>query len=156
MTESYTDILTTSWNELPKPQLLPLGSWLLKGKNAVYFPKKEGEDKNARVAFFYKAVEPMADVLETELEALGPDYDFQMNDLSHQIWIESSADWQKKVYKFLEKHAGWTPGANPQEALKNFQKTEVVAYMGERSYVRDGETVTDNSLSTFVNPSAVA
>lgn len=149
----YASILTKSYAELPKPKLLPTGSWLLKGRNASYIEPKE--DKNGKVLFFYKASEAMDDVSEAELEALGADYDIQMNDLVHTIYIESDADWEKKVIPFLKRHDGWVPGENLVEGLKNFRNCGIVAYVGEKSFTdNSGEFRTENNVSNFVNPNA--
>lgn len=147
----YQELLKKSWDELPKPKLLPVGSWGLRGRNAAFVEAKE-EGKNSKVIFFYQATGPMEDVSETELEALGADYDFAINDLTFTVWVESAADFRKKVEPHLAKHAGWTPGANPQEGLKNFKNSEVVAFVGEKTFTRDGTTIIDNDLKNFVSP----
>lgn len=150
----YASIMTTSWDELPKPKLLPEGSWYVKGRNAAYIePKGDGSPK---VVFFYKVVEPMTDVSAVALEALGADYDFSINDLVHTIYVESTADWQKKVLPHLAKHSGFVPGPNPQEALKNFKGTEVVTYLGQRQWQdkTTGEEHIDNAMSGFLSPEA--
>lgn len=147
----YADILTRSRADLPKPKTLPTGTWGLVGRNASFVAPKE-EGGNARVLFFYRAEEPFDDVSSSELESLGADYDFSINDLVHTIWIENDADWEKKVYPHLEKHDGWLQGQNVQEDLKNFKNTRITAFVQDKMITNrtTGETRVDNALSNFV------
>ena len=41
---NYADILETQWDDIPSIDVLPEGSWLLRGKNAKLMePKEEGQ-----------------------------------------------------------------------------------------------------------------
>lgn len=153
MSDYVTDVLSTAWEDLPKPKLLPEGSWYVKGRNAAYIPPKT-EDQNGKVVFFYKVVEAMNDVSSVALEALGAEYDLSINDLTYTVYVESTADWQKKVFPHLAKHVGWKPGADVTEGLKNFRNTEVVSYLGLRNWTDKitGEEHTDNAMSGFTAP----
>jgi hypothetical protein len=150
MSSDYADIMNRSRTELPKPKILPVGTWGLIGRNAAWIAPKD-ETVNGRVLFFYRAEEPFDDVSTAELEALGADYDFSINDLVHTVWIENDADWEKKVYPHLEKHEGWQQGGTVQEDLKNFRNTRITSFLSERVVTSKvtGESHVENSLSNF-------
>jgi hypothetical protein len=148
MAEKYSDILNRSWDDIPEPKLLPVGSWLLRGKNVAYFPAAE-EGKSARVAFFYEAKEPMDDVDAGELRELGDDYAYSENDIVKQFFINRNKDWDA-VRKHLALHGIDSEGKSQAETFKAFGGTEVVSYLSTKTYVRqDGTTVTDNDPTTF-------
>lgn len=149
MTEKYSDILQRTWSEIPEPKLLPQGSWLLRGKNVAIFPPKE-EGKPARVAFFYEAVEPMDDVSQTDLEALGTDYAFSENDIVKQFFINRNKDWDQ-VRKHLVLHGvDVAPSRSQAETFKDFTGTEIVSYLGTKTFTDgSGNTKTDNDPQSF-------
>lgn len=151
MTEDkYSDILSRSWDDIPEPKNLPVGTWLLKGGNASYIPKKDGSEQDARVLFFYEAKEPMDDVDQTDLAALGPDYDFAENDIVKQFYVRRNKDWDA-VRKHLELHGiTVTGGVSIQDALKSFKGSEVLSYLNVKTYTKnDGTVVTSNDPTTF-------
>lgn len=154
--DSYEAIAETSWDDIPEPRVLPKGTWKLKGKNAKRMPG--GEGSNPYVLFFYKPVEPMSDVDDADLDALGKDYDFNINDLSFRIYTETSADF-KKVEKFLAKH-GIVPAKSEETGkaegidatLKKFKGAEVLSVLGKRTFKDNtGELRTDNTLTAFAS-----
>jgi hypothetical protein len=149
-TEKYADLVNRQWDDLPEiADYLPVGTWLLKSKNVAYFPGDEDEDKSARVVFFYEAKEPMDDVSAEELEALGGDYDFSNNDIAKQFYINRDKDWVG-VKKHIELHGVDTKGLSMPDSFKAFRNTEVMAYLGTRTYKnRSGESVTENDPSQF-------
>jgi hypothetical protein len=147
----YDDILNRTWEDVPEPVLLPVGDWLIAGKNAALIkPTKEGQ--SLKVLFSYGAKSPVA-VAEDLLEELG-DYDITINDLTYTIYLESAADWDK-VRKHLALHGVEMTGAilddNGKLAFnKAFRGAEVVGQVGQRSYENaDGDTIWQNSLSKF-------
>lgn len=148
MSDNYEDILTTSWDEIPEPQNLPTGSWVLKGLGAT-FRRASEEGKSDQVSFLYEAVEPLDDVDADALEALGANYDYAANKLSAQFFVQGRADWDK-VRKHLAKHGVDTEGLNIQESLKAFRGKRIAGYVGTRSYTKDGEQVTINDIKKFV------
>ncbi len=148
MAEKYADILNRSWDSIPKPKLLPVGSWLLKGKNvAMFAPKEEGQ--STRVAFFYEAREPMDDVSETELRELGDDYSYSENDIVKQFFINRNKDWDN-VRRHLELHGVSTEGKSQADTFKEFQGSEAIAYLGTKTFTNAaGQTITDNDPTSF-------
>lgn len=146
--EKYEDILNRSWDDIPEPKLLPEGSWLLRGKNVAFFPPQE-EGKSARVAFFYEAVEPMDDVKQESLDALGEDYAYSENDIVKQFFINRNRDWDA-VRKHLALHGVDTQGKSQADSFKAFKGTEVIAWLGTKTFTTQaGETKTDNDPSNF-------
>lgn len=151
MALDYEDILNRSWDEVPEPQNLPSGGWLLKGTNvSLVKPREEGQ--SLKVLFTYKAVKPVS-VAEDLLEEMG-DYDFSVNDLQFTVYLESAADWNS-VRKHLAIHdlsmdGNILDGNGKLAFAKKFRGAEVIAQVGERSYENSvGETVWQNTLSKF-------
>ena len=142
----YEAILNKSWDEIPPVKVLPTGSWLLRGQNATY---QEGKgDNSPSVLFVYKAKEPMEDVSTDDMDALGPEYDVSANRIFVRFFISDNADWDK-VRKHLAKH-GVDVHTSISDSLKAFKGTEVVAYLGTRTYTDNaGEEQEDNTASSF-------
>lgn len=148
MSENYSDILNRSWDDIPEPKTLPVGTWLLRGRNVAVFPPQE-EGKSTRVAFFYEAAEPMEDVSQDELAALGSDYSFAENDIVKQFFINRSKDWHS-VKKHLELHGIDLTGKTIPESFKEFKGAEVYSYLGTKTFTnKSGETKLDNDPVTF-------
>ena len=148
MAEKYSELLARQWDDIPEPQILPEGTWLLKGRNVAFFPAKE-EDKSDRVAFFYEAKEPMDDVDAGELTKLGENYDFANNDIVKQFFINREKDWAS-VRAFLAKHGIDSKGKTQAETFDAFKGTEVYAYLGTKSYTDStGTAKVDNDPSNF-------
>lgn len=149
MAEKYSDILNRSWDTIPKPKLLPVGSWLLRGRNVAFFPGNEDEEKSPRVVFFYEAREPMDDVSQQDLASLGEDYAYSENDIAKQFYINRNKDWDS-VRKHLELHGVSTEGKNQDETFKAFKGTEVISYLGTKTYTNAaGQTIEDNDPQSF-------
>lgn len=144
----YADIANLSWDEIQAPALLPVGSYLLKSRNASYQPSKE-EGKSPTVMFVYQPKEAMEDVKSDELDELGADYDISENKIFHRFYIEDGSSWDV-VRKHLEKH-GVTVEGGVLETLKKFKGTEVVAYLDQRSFTNKttGAVVTQNVATEF-------
>lgn len=148
--ETYESILDRQWDDIPEVQVLPVGSWLLKGKNAVHMPAKSA-DANESILFVYEPKEPMDDVDEVELKALGADYDFAENRIYGRFWIETGRDLDS-IRNHLEKHGVDTKGASIKDSLEAFKGTEVVAYLGTRNYTdASGELRTDNDPTSYAS-----
>ena len=142
----YADILNRSFEDLDKEKLLPVGGYLLKGKSASLFPPRE-EGQSARMVFFYTVKEPMDNVDETELAALGEGYDFGENEVSYQIWVEKGRDWAK-VRKHLAKHGlDVSDKVTIADALKEFRGTEVAGEIDLDTYTTQaGDEETKNKI----------
>lgn len=147
--DNYSEILDRSWDDIPEPSLLPEGSWLLRGKNATYIPKKD--TLNARVLFFYVPKEPMSDVDQEALDALGDDFDYAegSDDIVKTFWIEKNAQW-KDVKDHLALHGVEVKGRSQQETLKAFKGTEVVSFLVQKT------VNTKNGPKTVMDPSTFA
>lgn len=150
MTENYSDIMKQQWADIPEPQLLPVGSWRLRLRNASFVPAKE-EGQNSKFLFFYVPQEPMDDVDETALAALGEGYDIAENDVVHTIWVERKRDFDK-VRKHLAKHGiEVSDDESIESTLTRARNAEVIAYVNQRSFqTKNGETVNENTPTQFV------
>lgn len=142
------EILDRSWDEIPQPKLLPVGSYLLKGRNASFVPGKDGQ--NDKALFFYVPKEAMDDVSESDIADLGADYDYAANQIVYTIWLEGPKDWDN-MRQHLAKHGVDTKGKSVKDSLKAFRGSEVVAYLNQRNFTnRAGENITENNPTAFV------
>lgn len=148
MSDTYESILDKQWDDVQQSAVLPVGSWLLQGKNAVHQPAKSA-DGNERILFVYSVKEPMDDVDEDALADLGADYDYNENRVYASFWIETGRDLDA-VRNHLIKHGVDVKGKTIKESLEGFKGTQVVSYLDERSYTNaGGEVVTDNNPTSF-------
>lgn len=158
--DDYESIGDTSWDDIPEVKPLPKGPWMLQGKNAKRMKGRDADDgreaSSPYVLFFYKAVEPLAEVDDAELAALGDDYDVKTNDLSYRIYIETKADY-RKVLSHLAKH-GIVPQTNEETGkmesidatLKRFAKSDVIGVLDQRTFTdKSGDLRTDNTIKAF-------
>ena len=141
----YDNILNRQWGDIPEVVLIPSGSWVLKGKNAAY--KAPSGESNGRVLFFLVPKEPMDDVPQSALDALGDDYDYSSNQIVKTVWIESNRDW-KTVEKILTAMNVDMSGTI-QQTLKRVKGAEVVAFVDQREFVSRGETKQENTAENF-------
>ena len=147
MSETYESILDRQWGDVPKPVVLPDGSWLLKGENVVHMPPKESGDQ--RVLFFYTPKEPMDDVDADAIEALGEDYDYGSNQVVYTIWLRHN-NWEP-VRQHLALH-GVDIGDNTtqKESFKAFKGTEIVAYLTTKTFTdSNGVIRVENDPTNF-------
>jgi len=148
MSDNYEDILNQSWDQIPEAQTLPVGSYLLRGRNASYQPAKDA-DKSPVVLFVYQPKEPMDDVNEEELAALGENYDIADNKIFVRFYVDDNAQWDV-VRNHLIKHGIDPKGKSIADSLKAFKGTEVIAYLDQRQYTNAaGEQVTQNDAKQF-------
>lgn len=145
---NYEDILNRSWDNIPKDQLLPEGSWLLRGQNAT-FQKAKTEDQSDRFLFVYQVKEPMSDVDAQALQSLG-DFDITSKQVFFTLFVQRPKDWDI-VRAHLAKHGVPVSGVSIQDSLKAFKGTEVIAYLGTKTFTskQTGEVVTDNDPTVF-------
>lgn len=143
----YAEIANLSWDEIQESQPLPVGTYLLKARNAVFQPSKEA-DKSPVVMFVYVPKEAMEDVKTEELEALGPDYDIGENKVFQRFYIEDGSSWDQ-VRKHLVKHGIEVEG-KIEDTLKKVKGTEVLAYLNQNTFTRrDGTVGTGNNATEF-------
>lgn len=149
----YADIANLSWDEIQEPKTLPVGTYLLKARNASYQPAKEA-DKNPVVLFVYAPKEPMEDVKSEEIEALGSEYDISENKIFARFYIEDGSSWAQ-VRRHLEKHGVEVEGS-VLESLKKVKGTEVLAYLEQNSFMdkRTNEVRTGNNPTEFASVEA--
>ncbi len=147
--QNYADILNKSWDEIPEAKALPVGSYLLKGRNASYQPAKEA-GKNPVVLFVYQAKEAMDDVNADELASLGENYSIEDNRIFHRFYIEGNPDWDN-VRKHLVKHGVDLKGKTLEEGLKAFTGTEIIGYLDQNTFQSNatGAMVTQNVVKDF-------
>lgn len=147
----YADIANLSWDEIQEPQVLPVGSYLLKLSNASFQPSKDA-DKSPVVMFVYKAKEAMEDVNTEELEALGAEYDISENKIFHRIYIEDGSSWDQ-VRKHIAKHFPEDeapPKGKVVDTLKALKGAEIVGYLNQQSFKRkDGTQGMSNNATEF-------
>lgn len=148
MSNDYTDIANTSWENIPEPKLLPDGTWRLRLRNASYQPSKD-EDKSPTVLFVYNAKEAMSDVSEDELTKLGQNYDVEANRIFTRFYVNDASDWAN-VRKHLEKH-GVKPEGNIIQSLKIAKNAEVLAYLSQRNFTANGEVREENVATSFAS-----
>lgn len=143
----HDSLLDKQWDDIQEGKVLPVGSWLLRGRNAVYMaPKGDG---NESILFVYAPISPMDDVDEAELKDLGKDYDYGENRVYGRFWIETGRDLDS-VRNHLEKHGIDTKGSSIKDSLAEFKGTEIVAYLGVRTYTdAAGETKEDNDPTSY-------
>lgn len=143
----YADIADLSWDNIQEPKPLPVGTYLLKLRNAVFQPSKE-EGKSPTVMFVHVPKEAMSDVKTEELEELGPDYDIGENKLFTRIYIEDGSSWDQ-VRKLLAKHGVEVKGG-VADSLKAAKGAEVLGYLDQRSFARkDGVVAVANNVTEF-------
>ncbi len=143
----YEDILNQGRDQIPEPQLLPVGSWRLKNTGWSIIEAKDA-GKNDCVLFIYSATEPMQDVDEEALAALG-DYDVATNKIFFRIWLETYSDWDK-VVKHIDKHNSVAvEGEKVKDMLNRIKGSVVIAWLDQRSYEKNGEMVDSNDPTNF-------
>lgn len=149
--DTWDDLRKRGFDELPRDVLLPVGSYLLRGRGAKYNPARG--DANPTISFAYGVREPMDDVDDKELQkALGPNGDVSSKRVFYRIWLETGADWDA-VRNHLAKHgvkAYPTAEGGLEKSLEAFKGTEAVAYLDHRNYTnKAGELVTENNPTQF-------
>lgn len=91
------------WANVPEPKPLPTGHYTLK-VDAVFYNEREG-DKADMIQPRYVPVKPEGDVDQREIKALGPDYDFSVNEITHAgtaLLFWGNAKQKRKVIKHFE------------------------------------------------------
>lgn len=142
---NYEEILSRSWDDLPEDKVLPEGSWILRGRNAT-FQKSEGKGGD-RFLFIYQVQEAMDDVDEKALSSLG-NYDVKDKQVFFTMFVQRPNDW-KALRAHLAKH-GIDVTGNIQQSLQAFPGTDVVAYLGTKTFTtKGGDVVTDNDPTQF-------
>lgn len=143
----YADILKKSWDDIPKPMLLPNGSWRLRARNAKYVPAK-AVDQNPYALFVYAPMEPLTDVDEDAVAELG-EYDPAQNRIFNRIWLETAADWDG-LRNHIRKHGVDTSGRSPEETLAAIKGTEIIAFLDRETYTDGaGESKEQNVAKNF-------
>lgn len=146
--QDYASILNTSWSEIPEVQLLPSGSWKMRCRGATHMPPKTA-DQSPQVAFVYEAIEPMEDVDDDALQALGSDYNYEDNRIFSRFWFKTGADKQN-VRNHIAKHGIDPNDYSVSESLKAVKGRDVIAVVGTETYKsKSGEMITQNVIKAF-------
>lgn len=156
MSDSYEDIMNMTWEDIPEAVTLPVGPYKVKGKFLSYRAAQD-EGQNDRFSLTFSVEAPLDGVDEDALAQLGDDYDFSVNQVEKTLWIDSRASWAE-VARTLR-----TVGIEPAGAIfeqdgkvskqlqRAFRGVEIGAHIGERTYEKDGEMRTTNTLSKFIS-----
>lgn len=145
----YRDLLNRSRKDIPRPAVLPVGTWRLRAQRGQFFEPRQ-EDQNPRVVIWYKAQEPLSDVDPDELAELPADYDYGNTQLEAVFFLGELKDWDR-----LNKHfdlLGVEGDLTTAEALKAVGGREVNAYLDKDTFTdkSSGEPVTKNTPKNFV------
>ena len=145
---NYQDILNESWDNIQEVVTLPIGSWMLRTRNAsIQPPKTEGGNPSA--LFVYEPQEPMNDVDQAALDQLGADYNYSENRIFHRIWLETGAD-KDRLRQHITKHGVDLTGMTIGESLKAVKGTVVIAYLTQKLVtLKSGETRPENEAQNF-------
>jgi len=135
MSDPTKEVLKRQWSDAPHEELLPNGNYLLRGRNATYRPSSNA-DNSDQILFAYGVKEPMSDVDDEELAAIGypNDYDVGQNEIFYRLWFDpqKGRDWDN-LKAHLVKH-GIDPKGNLEDSLKQFKGTEIVGTIEQRTY----------------------
>ncbi len=149
MTESYEDIMSRSWGDIPEVRLLPVGTWRLRARNATLLRPKTAEQSPV-ILVAYTPMEPLDDVDVDEIAELGDGYDWAANRLFARFWVEDAADWDKVRKHFTLLGIECPESESIQDTLKRVKGAEINAYVGIESYKNpQGEMEHRNNVSGF-------
>jgi hypothetical protein len=145
----YEQIIDRIWDDIPKPQFLPDGSWRYRCTSAKVMPPKS-EDGDTRVLFVMEPQEPMDDVDQHALDALGANYDYSENVVFVTIWLSKSQDYAK-VRNILTKMGVTTAGKTIKDSVAEAKAREFVGYttLGTRTNKATGALITENIITTY-------
>lgn len=107
------NLYTKAWNEVPKPQHIPGGHWLLQCTGVGFIPAKvndAGKEISARLGYFYVPVSPMGDVDKKALSQLNG-YDFTDEDLNTVAYFDWYGGARERAAhaEHIAKHSGVSP-----------------------------------------------
>lgn len=104
--------------------------------------------KNDCLLLIYVAKEPLEDVDEDALAALG-DYDITQNKMFYRIYLETYSDWDK-VAAHADKHNSVRAEVETnKEMLNRIKGSDIIAWVDQRSYEKNGEMVDSNDPTNF-------
>lgn len=139
----FESILNRSMDEVQEPGLYPTGTWLVRNVGGLV----RRDDKGREIVILtYVAVEPQDDVDPDELAAAGNS--FEGNKLWYRRIIETNDD-AFKLKKFIAMHGVEIKGKSYEEGIRELRGREIFAYVGTRTYERQGDMVVENTLMQF-------
>lgn len=146
---SYDEVLTRMWDDIPKPQFLPDGSWRFRCISAKAIAPKTS-DQSTRVNFAMVPEEAMDDVDTHALQAMGENYDLEDNVIFVSVWLSRNGDYAK-VRNILEKMGVNCEGRSLADSLKDAKNREFIGHVGMGSYTNKatGEIRQENVITTF-------
>lgn len=148
---NYEDILNRPWGDLPEPQTLPEGSWLLRG---VFLKFNGGDEENNKPPFVnlgFRAEEAMDDVSADDLAALGENYDVGAGLIFKRLNLDGQDGWEQ-LRTIQKKMGAYDPSKSPVDGAKDFNGKAVVGYLKVRKYTdkNTGEEKTVNDIVSFM------
>lgn len=144
----FEGIMKRSWDDVPTELLIPQGTWVLRGENALVQPRKDEPSQVGSFLFIYSPSEPTADVDQDELDKLG-EYDYSENRIFVKFWINGAGDWDN-VRRHLAKHGIDLKGRSVEEACAMVKGSIILAYLGVDTYVDIvGESQEKNVATAF-------
>lgn len=144
----YESIAAKSWGDIPKDKVLPVGSWLLRLRNAAYVESNDPQVSN-KFLFFYQVREPMSDVTPEALSELNG-YDVTMKQIVKTFWVETPRNWDE-----VRAHFGLLGIETPDtkslpDTIKEAKGHEIISYLDTKTFQNSqGEMVTDNNPVSF-------
>lgn len=150
--DTYEGILSTSWDNIKEPDLLPTGTYKLRTIGCYYKPGNEKLGPNLR--FLYSAVAAGDDVDPDVLEDLNL---AGAKAVPSELFFVSTDRDLAKIKKHLGKHTTFKmPDGDPVETLssgamsKALKGTFINGHVGRRTYNdRDGKLQEDHQVTHF-------
>lgn len=146
---SYEGILNRTWGEIPEPQTLPEGSYVVR---IVSMKLNEAtETQKETVGVILKPEEVMDDVDSEDLAALGDNYDIASNTIFDRIFTEDGG-WEK-VRNLLKKAGTYDAAQSIPESFKAAVGSKVVAFLKVREYTdkQSGEDRVVNNVGAYAS-----
>lgn len=146
MSVTFEDLMNMSVDEVPKPQNLPRGHYVLALRGVYKRPPRE-EGKSGQLSFSYEVVEPTEDVDPNEIVALGEKYSIKDNKINTDFWLATPADL-KRIFDHISVHGVEVEAGVPVDQLaKKCVNRRVVAYVAPDNYIHQvkGEVIRDKA-----------
>lgn len=143
---TFEDLMNMSVDEVPKPQNLPRGNYLMVLRGVYKRPPRE-DGKSGQLSFSYEVVEPCEDVDPAELEALGEKYSIKDNKISADFWAGTPADLNR-IFAHIALHGvEIEKGVAVDELAKRGINKRVTAYVAPDNYIHQvkGEVIRDKA-----------
>jgi hypothetical protein len=151
--ETFADILGTTVDNIPRPSLIPVGPWLLRGegatsKDTTYTDKKSGDEVHAKIfTFRLKPLEAGAGVNAAEVA----DEKYVGKDIYHTVFVPLQDDGmpvRSRALGLKQFLATW--GMTDTDELDQFAgKVAAAQVIVITKKNKDGEDYLDNAARDF-------